>query len=86
MNIAASKDIRRILKTYMKAPMYIYPIGIVKVWNATFPLKALNKSRNASKNETCWYLSSLLNILPKRRKSPMIKPKVAKNLTSSLII
>jgi len=47
------------------------------------PLKALKRSRKASKNEAGSYLNSVLSILPSKRNTKMTSPNVKKNLVSS---
>jgi hypothetical protein len=49
-------------------------------------LKALKRSRKASKKEAGVYLNSVLSILPSKRKTIMTSPKVKKNLESSFFI
>ena len=86
INIAARRDINRILNIYMNTIIYTYPIGTVHSMKEIFPLKALKRSRNASKNEAGVKLNSVLSILPSKRNTRMTKPKVKKNLESSFFI
>ena len=47
MNMAARRDIKSILNKYMKAKMYISPLGLVHSLKSMLPLKALNISIKA---------------------------------------
>ena len=50
------------------------------------PLKALKRSRKASKKEAGVNFNSELSILPSKRKTITTSPKVRKNLESSFFI